>query len=70
MGRPREAARVGAAEYAWLGATVVNAAGAGAVRGATGDYFLAFVTSGLACLLASLLVLRVTRSEPALAPAE
>ena len=44
--------------------------GAGAVRGATGDYFLAFVTSGLACLLASLLVLRVTRSEPALAPAE
>ena len=44
--------------------------GAGEVRGATGDYFLAFVTSGLACLLASLLVLRVTRSEPALAPAE
>ncbi len=44
--------------------------GAGAVRSATGDYFLAFVTSGLACLLASLLVLRVTRSEPALAPAE
>ncbi len=37
--------------------------GAGAVRSATGDYFLAFVTSGLACLLASLLVLRVTRSE-------
>jgi len=29
--------------------------GAGAVRSATGDYFLAFVTSGLACLLASLL---------------
>jgi MFS family permease len=44
--------------------------GAGAVRSATGDYFLAFVTSGLACLLASLLVLRVTRSEPAVAPAE
>jgi len=44
--------------------------GAGAVRSATGDYFLAFVTSGLACLFASLLVLRVTRSEPAMAPAE
>ena len=44
--------------------------GAGAVRSATGDYFLAFVTSGLACLLASLLVLRVTRSELAVAPAE
>ncbi len=44
--------------------------GAGAVRSATGDYFLAFVTSGLACLLASLLVLRVARSELAPAPAE
>jgi MFS family permease len=44
--------------------------GAGAVRSATGDYFLAFVTSGLACLLASLLVLRVTRSELAVALAE
>ncbi len=37
------------------------AAGAGAVRSVTGDYLLAFVTSGLACLVASLLVLRVTR---------
>jgi predicted MFS family arabinose efflux permease len=45
--------------------------GAGAVRSATGDYFLAFVTSGVACLLASLLVLRVTRSRGmAVAPAE
>jgi MFS family permease len=44
--------------------------GAGAVRSVTGDYLLAFLTSGLACLLASLLVLRVTRSEPALVPAE
>jgi MFS family permease len=44
--------------------------GAGAVRSATGDYFLAFVASGLACLLASLLVLRVTRSELVVAPAE
>ncbi len=44
--------------------------GAGAVRSATGDYFLAFVTSGLACLLASLLVLRITRTELAVAPAQ
>jgi MFS family permease len=44
--------------------------GAGAVRSATGDYFLAFVTSGVACLLASLLVLRVTRSGMAVAAAE
>src|SRR4051812_35608794 len=44
--------------------------GAGAVRSATGDYFLAFVTSGLACLLASLLVLRITRPALAIAPAE
>jgi len=44
--------------------------GAGAVRGATGDYFLAFVTSGIACLLASLIVLRVTRLQPAMAAAE
>ena len=40
------------------------------VRSITGDYLLAFMTSGLACLLASLLVLRVTRSEPALVPAQ
>ncbi len=44
--------------------------GAGAVRSAAGDYFLAFVASGLACLLASLLVLRITRAELAVAPAE
>ena len=44
--------------------------GAGAVRTASGDYFLAFVTSGLACLLASLLVLRINRSELVVAPAE
>jgi hypothetical protein len=35
--------------------------GAGEVRSLTGDYLLAFMTSGLACLLASLLVLQVTR---------
>jgi predicted MFS family arabinose efflux permease len=44
--------------------------GAGAVRSVTGDYLLAFLTSGLACLLAALLVLRVTHHEPALIPAE
>jgi len=44
--------------------------GAGAVRGETGDYFLAFVTSGIACLLASLIVLRVTPVRPAIAAAE
>jgi predicted MFS family arabinose efflux permease len=44
--------------------------GAGAVRSATGDYFLAFVTSGIACLLASLLALRVTRAALVAAPAE
>jgi len=40
------------------------ALGAGTVRNLTGDYLLAFMTSGLACLLASLLVLRVTRPQP------
>ena len=43
--------------------------GAGTVRSLTGDYLLAFMTSGLACLLASLLVLRVNRSAPAAVPA-
>jgi MFS family permease len=43
--------------------------GAGALRSATGDYLLAFLTSGLACLFASLLVLRVTRPVSAVAPA-
>jgi MFS family permease len=44
----------------------VAAVGAGAVRGLTGSYLLAFLTSGLACLLASLLVLRIARG-PAIA---
>jgi predicted MFS family arabinose efflux permease len=44
--------------------------GAGAVRSAEGSYLLAFVASGLACLLASLLVLRVSRPAAALAAAE
>ncbi len=47
----------------------VAAFGAGTVRTFTGDYLLAFLTSGLACLLAALLVLRVTRPVPALAAA-
>ena len=44
--------------------------GAGAVRTATGDYLIAFLASGLACLLASLLVLRVGRLAYSLSPAE
>jgi hypothetical protein len=39
------------------------------VRSFTGDYLVAFMTSGLACLLASLLVLRVTCPAPAIVPA-
>jgi MFS family permease len=46
----------------------IAAVGAGAVRGLTGSYLLAFLTSGLACLLASLLVLRIARG-PSLAVA-
>jgi MFS family permease len=48
----------------------IAAFGAGTVRTLTGDYLMAFMTSGLACLLAALLVLRVTRPVPALAAAE
>jgi MFS family permease len=44
--------------------------GAGMVRSVTGDYLLAFLISGLACLLASLLVLRIARPGPIVAPAE
>jgi MFS family permease len=44
--------------------------GAGAVRSAEGSYLIAFVASGAACLMASLLVLRITRPVPALAAAE
>ncbi len=44
--------------------------GAGTVRSLEGSYLLAFVASGAACLLASLLVLRITRPAPALAVAE
>lgn len=45
------------------------AVGAGAVRDAAGSYFFAFLISGIACLAASMLVLRVT-PRSALAPAE
>jgi MFS family permease len=44
--------------------------GAGMVRSVTGDYLPAFLISGLACLLASLLVLRIARAGPTVAPAE
>jgi MFS family permease len=44
--------------------------GAGAVRTMTGDYMLAFLSSGLACLVASLLVLRVARPALLTVPAE
>jgi len=42
------------------------ALGAGEVRSVTGSYLIAFVASGVACLMASLLVLRINR-RPALA---
>ena len=46
------------------------ALGAGAVRSLEGSYLLAFVASGMACLAASALVLRISRPAPALAVAE
>jgi len=46
------------------------ALGAGAVRDLTGTYLLAFMTSGLACLLASMLVLRISRGAMVPAVAE
>jgi hypothetical protein len=39
------------------------------VRSFSGDYLLAFMTSGLACVLASLLVLRIRGLAPAIVPA-
>jgi len=44
--------------------------GAGVVRSVTGNYLLAFLISGLACLLASLLVLRIARRGPAVVLAD
>jgi MFS family permease len=44
----------------------IAAFGAGAVRSLSGSYLIAFIASGVACLLASMLVLRVTpRGAPA-----
>jgi hypothetical protein len=40
------------------------------VRTWTGSYLLAFLASGLACLLASMLVMRIARTQPAMAAAE
>ena len=48
----------------------IAALGAGFVRSATGDYLLAFLISGLACLMASMLVLRIARPQPAVAAAD
>ena len=47
----------------------VAALGAGVMRAETGSYLSAFVASGAACLIASLLVLRITR-KPVLALAK
>jgi predicted MFS family arabinose efflux permease len=47
------------------------AVGGGVVRDVSGSYMMAFLASGLACLMASMLVLRVTpRSKLAAVPAE
>ena len=48
----------------------IAAFGAGYVRSFTGNYLLAFLSAGIACLLASLLVLRVARPLPVFAAAE
>jgi len=42
---------------------------AGSVRDMTGSYMGAFIASGIACMLASMLVLRVRKPIPAMAPA-
>jgi MFS family permease len=59
----------------WIFAThqiggATAAVGAGIVRTWTGSYLLAFMASGLACLLASMLVLRIAPVRPAMAAAE
>jgi sugar phosphate permease len=52
-----------------IGAAIA-AAGAGWIRSTTGSYFEAFIISGVACLVASLIVLRVSRTTaPAAAAA-
>ena len=44
-----------------IGAAVA-AAGAGWIRTTTGSYLEAFIISGVACLIASLIVLRVSKT--------
>jgi predicted MFS family arabinose efflux permease len=56
----------------WIFAThqiggALAAVGAGVVRTWTGSYLLAFLASGLACLMASMLVMRIARARPAVA---
>ncbi len=48
----------------------IAAYGAGAVRTASGSYLLAFIASGVACLAASMLVLRITPRAKMLLAAE
>jgi MFS family permease len=48
----------------------IAALGAGAVRSYSGSYLIAFIASGAACLLASLLVLRITPRSSLVAAAE
>src|SRR5262249_28751721 len=54
----------------WIFAThqiggATAAVGAGVVRTWTGSYMMAFLASGLACLMAAMLVLRIARTQPA-----
>jgi sugar phosphate permease len=51
-----------------IGAAIA-AAGAGWIRSTTGSYFEAFIISGIACLLASLIVLRVSHTKAPVAAA-
>ena len=66
--------RDGPVLVAWIVAAhqvggALAAFGAGEVRNVTGSYVLAFLASGVACLIASLLVLRIAR-KPVLVAAE
>jgi hypothetical protein len=60
----------GTVSYGWVFASnqvgaAVAATGAGVIRTVTGDYFLAFGTAGLLCLVASAFSLGIGRSVPA-----
>ena len=55
----------------WIFAThqiggALAAVGAGVVRTWSGSYLLAFLASGLACMLAAMLVMRIARARPAI----